>query len=375
MRWGIGVIAVLAAAALVGCDGTESPAGWTLVQLTDNDLRDYDAVIDGSTVAWVGEEGFGRRREIFVYDGESIRQLTDDRFSDESPRVSGTTVVWRGHRPADEADLLGVPQVMLYDGNTVRQLTTGAGVYQIDIDGPHAAWAAPTEGEGTGIFLFDGDAIKEIAGNAHGGLHPVVSGGKVAWTGWNGEGWQIFLYNGQDVRAIAFPDYMGRAPQIGDSAVAWIAGPSARPDSRQGFRYGRFDEVYLYDGLAVRRLTDNDEEESDLAVSGASIVWQGFDGYDMEVYLYDGATVEQLTDNMYDDLRPVVSGTNVAWVADLPSSREIFVYDGRASTQLTNDDYEDRLGGISGLTVVYEHWDGNDWEVFLAVPEDRMKAP
>ena len=376
MRRGIGVIILLGAVALFGCDGPyERVEGeWTFIQLTDNDLRDYDSDIDGDVVVWVGEEGFGRRREIFMYDGTQVRQLTDDRFSDEFPQVSGSTVVWRSNRPQDPEDTLGAPQVMIYDGSAVRQLTTGLGVYQIDVDGPYITWAGLTEQETAGIFLFDGEDIREITSDARWSQHPVVSAeGNVAWTGWDGEDWQIFLHQEGATRVAGLARNQPRPPQISGQNVAWVAGPHPHMNARD--RFGRHKEVYVYDGNYVRQLTDNEYEDAHVAVSGQNAVWQSFDGHDYEIFLFDGWTVTRLTDNQHDDLRPVISGSNVAWAADLPDSREIFFFDGQAAIQLTNDEYEDRLGAISGSTVVYEHWDGNDWEIRLAVRRDQTRTP
>lgn len=75
MTRGILGIVLLGAIALFGCDGPQQRVNgeWTFFQLTDNDLRDYDSDIDGDIVVWVGEEGYGRRREIYMYDGSQVR--------------------------------------------------------------------------------------------------------------------------------------------------------------------------------------------------------------------------------------------------------------------------------------------------------------
>lgn len=84
-------------------------------------------------------------------------------------------------------------------------------------------------------------------------------------------------------------------------------------------------------------------------------------------------TIVQLTDDDYPDGYPQVSGSNVVWQGWDGNDYEIFLYDGTTTIQLTDNDCADRPPRVSGSNVV---WDGQGtpggihaFEIFLAFPD------
>ena len=74
-----------------------------------------------------------------------------------------------------------------------------------------------------------------------------------------------------------------------------------------------------------------------------------------------------ITDNSYDDLYPQINDNGyVVWQEWDGSDWEIFLYNGTTITQLTNNSYDDGYPQInkSGY-VVWQEWDGEDYEIFL----------
>lgn len=118
----------------------------------------------------------------------------------------------------------------------------------------------------------------------------------------------------------------------------------------------------------ITQLTNNSTEDTNPAISGKNVAWQGWDGHDYDIFLFDGQTTKQLTDNSYDDVlgtphyaRQVNSNGAVVWsgrTGGTSSDSEIFRYDGSAVSQLTNNAYYDAYPQINNSGQVV--WVGYD---------------
>ena len=339
-----------------GCAGN-----WSILQLTDNDYDDYESDISGSRVAWISDTGDVPRGEMYLCDDGRIKRLAGTLLANRTPDVSETAVAWVGSRVTGPGDPIEPREVALYDGEVTRQLSVGVGATSVHVSGPCASWAGSDWGGDLEVFLYDGTRVVQLTQNDYVDDYPDLSGTNVVWRGAS----QIFFYDGETVRQISGDDYLCYGPRISGSYVAWTAA------------VGEQTEVFFYDGATVTRVTDNVHNDQHVQIDGTHVVWQGFDGNDWEIFLYDGQALRQITDNDYDDVEPEISGSNVAWTAMFPggNASDIFFYDGRTITRLTHDDLPDRVGGISGSTVLYEHHDGNDWELLLATRPDEALAP
>lgn len=118
----------------------------------------------------------------------------------------------------------------------------------------------------------------------------------------------------------------------------------------------------------IMQLTNNSTEDTNPAISGKNVVWQGWDGHDYEVFLFDGQTTKQLTDNSYDDVlgtpeyaRQVNSNGTVVWsgrTGGSSSGSEIFRYDASGVSQLTSNVYYDAYPQVNNSGQVA--WVGYD---------------
>ncbi len=120
------------------------------------------------------------------------------------------------------------------------------------------------------------------------------------------------------------------------SLVAWTELPSLGAD----------EDVFVYEGGAVTRLTDD--------------AWVGSDGHDDEVWLYDAdaGTVLQLTDNDANaDYGVCLDGDLVAWVGPDPvgGDSEIFLHNAATgvTTQVTENAYGDTSPALAGRTLAW----------------------
>lgn len=111
--------------------------------------------------------------------------------------------------------------------------------------------------------------------------------------------------------------------------------------------YANF-EIFLYDGIATKQLTDNDFDDGGGADwfrpqinNNAEIVWGGNDGNDYEIFHYDGLSVNQLTNNSFRDWFPNINDKgNIVWSGGLNSNTDIFLYNSSTTTiaNISNDD-------------------------------------
>jgi len=73
----------------------------------------------------------------------------------------------------------------------------------------------------------------------------------------------------------------------------------------------------------------------------------------------------QLTDNDEDDQFPQVSGNNVVWEGFDGNDYEIFLFDGATTSQLTSNSSQDHQAHVSGDNVVWRGEFGGDVEILL----------
>ncbi len=174
----------------------------------------------------------------------------------------------------------------------------------------------------------------------------------------NANGDEIFLYDGLTVKQITDNDSIDMNPLINKNGqIVW--------EGRVNDSYN--DEIFLYDGSTTIQLTDNDYSDRWPQINdNGQVVWVG----ESEIYLYDGSTTIQLTDNDYDDWSPRISNNNlVVWFMSLAPGSRIYVYDGSTITQIPHgDNYEPSLQ----INDEYIVWVDGDYyesiEIYYAVP-------
>ncbi|MCK4627067.1 MAG: PEP-CTERM sorting domain-containing protein [Phycisphaerae bacterium] len=346
-----------------------------------------------------------------------VTQLTDNDYNDQCPQISGANVTWSTFQ-------LGVgSDIFHYDGST--QVTTqvtdngAAGNAQPRISGSNVVWRAYDAGSNLQIFLYNAvtQATTQITDNNDHDTSPEISGSNIVWEGRDGSDWDIFLYRGstQITTQLTYNGHSDDSARISGETVVW-----------RGCDDGGARQIWFYNGTTNVQLTtgsgnpDQPQIAGGYPVAGFSTVWYAHDGNDWEIYEYDGATTTQLTDNTGWDGLPNTSGTNVVWVAPvgtwptiedevfffdgstttilpnpegmtmistlpeisgstvvwMPSGDggtdcEIVVYDGLVTTQLTDNTWNEEHARVSGTNVVWQGYDGNDNEIFMAtyIPE------
>jgi hypothetical protein len=258
---------------------------------------DWVSSIDGGKVAWTGLSGLWTSREVLFYDGSTTTRLTNNGDGDQNPRVSGNNVVWDTLIPNR-----GGQAVYRYDGISVQRLTDpGEKGWTPDIDGNSIVW----EGD-SGIVLYDG-TTKTTLPNSFTGNYPRISGNNVVWISNDAANSYVSYYDGTTTKVIGTHPVAGvlQLPLASGDIAGWLG-------------YDGHDwEVFYYDGIQTIQVTDNEENEEGLAISGEFAVWVGGTEYDREVYAFDfsSQTTFKITNNEVREEDLDVSGDVVVWVA------------------------------------------------------------
>lgn len=103
-------------------------------------------------------------------------------------------------------------------------------------------------------------------------------------------------------------------PQIDAGMVVW-----------HGNEYGKYHEIFLWDGSETVQLTNNEYHDSNPQIDAGQVVWNGSDGHDYEIFLWNGSEIIQITDNDYDDLGPQINAGQIVWQGSDGNDYEIFM--------------------------------------------------
>jgi hypothetical protein len=334
----------------------------TVVKLTESSLDDLVPKInDSGHVVWMGSDG--NDDEIFLYDGTAITQLTNNSYDDDNPQINNS-----GHVVWEERDGKN-SEIFLYDGNTITQLTDNPDrdiMPQINNNG-QVVWLDETTRK---IYLYDGNTVSELTDDAsiacsNGWLPQISDNGYVVWKGFDGNT-QICFYDGSTVTQLtnnsSNSSHGFSFPQISDNGhVVW--------EEWDGNDY----EIFLYDGTAIKQVTNNSYDDINPRINDSGhVVWMGWDDHDWEIFLYDGTGITPLTNNSYDDAYARISNNDhVVWIASDGNGDELFFYGDTIITRLTNNSngeiYVHPEVNDNGQ-VVWQGWDGHDFNIYLALP-------
>jgi len=75
--------------------------------------------------------------------------------------------------------------------------------------------------------------------------------------------------------------------------------------------------------------------------------------------------ITQLTDNNYDDIGPQIDNRQVVWQDYDGNDYEVFLWDGDSIRQLTDNNYDDENPQVDAGQIVWWGFDGYDYKIFL----------
>ena len=241
-----------------------------------------------------------------------------DSVSEFRPRIHGDAIVWqRGSGTGAE--------VMRRDGNlTVNMTSNGVADENPETDGIHVVWQQGSAG-GRNIATFDLlTGTTTILSSPGDEIFPLVSGTTLGW--------------------IQMVDADG--------------------------------EVFVDPGPVGNQLTGNALVESEFTIDGENLVWTqgddlhqtpgtGDDSHDIAVWngVLQGLFI--LTGVSTDDIHPAISGDTVVWQAGPDGSGDIWYGDTQGTANPLFDGADERNPQTDGARVIWEHFDGRDFELYI----------
>lgn len=366
-----GCLSLLAVPAFAG---KAAPLPYTTQQISNNSAVSEGApVLDNGQAVWIGVDAgcstVPCKRDVYFYDGATVRNLTQgDQYGGGNPDIQSGRVAWIGTVQLPDGHWSA--EIMFYDGNSIRQISDYDSYQLILLGAPSTALGAPSTHSGqaiwsqpvgvygpdsdfpltiNGLFFFDGNTTRQVATNG-----PFYSGG--------------FLNNGRIVTKVDNAVVLWENDTL--TQITTDGTPLAFDGSN--ILISKSSGVYLWDGTSLRLVTTASGSHFDM--DNGRVVWSGPDprGTDYEIFLYDGVSVRQLTDNRVSDSNPYIHNGQVTWEVGSLDGSEIYVWNGTSTYRLTNNTTQDIVGGINNGQVVWTHATGqygSDTEIFLATPK------
>ena len=271
----------------------------------------------------------------------------------QPPLIHGNNVAWVG--------LAGNHyQVFVHNITTgvTSQITYGTAWKwaNLDIQGNWLAMQAD-DGSQSDIFLYE-IAAKNLTRLTTTNLseeHPSISSGRVVWSGYDGQDWELFMYdtgNGQTTQLTSNAGTDEEGPQFDGM---WVVSTGYWTPA------SKYVSVFLtsIDG-SLNRLLRTDAPDLNPHVRGNFVVWERHDpGGGVDIYLHDIAL--QKTKNLTPavgtgvDTHPSMDGGRIVWERWDGNDYELVLYDIAAgtTTQLTNNSFSDYSPDLSGNDLVW----------------------
>ncbi|MBW2663844.1 MAG: hypothetical protein JRD93_18160 [Deltaproteobacteria bacterium] len=307
---------------IFGAGGTDNEVffydGLTTYQITDNNLSDDDVWINNTGhILWSQSELDGTNEELFLFDGTDITQLTNSEtdFKRAVDFNNNDFVVWEEYIKMDVNAVFAGS--FLYDGSNITKFVANLDKYPnayITLRNPKINNQGQVVLQGgihlgffnaSAIFLYDGSTLNKVISLTTSPFfnnNPQINdNGYVVWDRSDGTDIEIFLYDGSTITQLTNNDYDDREPQINNNGhVVW--------HSSEG--------IFLYDGSTTTKLSDSWSISGYYKINdNGYVAWAESDGNDWEIFLYDGLEIIQITNNDYGELGPQLNNNNyIVWV-------------------------------------------------------------
>lgn len=217
-------------------------------------------------------------------------------------------------------------------------------------------------------WFFGGSSAKaaeniiQLTDNDKTDFDPHIDNGHIAWVGYVVGGFtsggvpEIFHFDGVSIKQLTDnDDQHKKIGNIQNGQIVWFSGTSWS---------NQIGDILFYDGDLIKQLNGSTSDNRDPQLDNGQVVWSGFDGTDYEIFYYDGTNTEQLTDNDYDDLFPNLDSGNVLWIDNNPATirSNINYYNGTTIIQLVlNMTVHSGGEGITKISNQSVAWAGSNY--------------
>jgi hypothetical protein len=294
--------------------------------------------IYSNDVAWIGWQG-SESEYVYYYDGNTSQQVTPANRGRYSMEISEGGVVWRSYKT--HTDTYDSIWVEYYSSSTDSVYTLdlfleeyGRYYGSSDIDGEEIVWDRIENNDREVYYYYSGTTENFSSDTSRIDGTPDISYGQIVWLKQDGVR-DVWYYDGTNKREI--DNVVAWAPHLHNGSITWVYGINMP---------GSWD-LKFFDGRDTLILMNNNSGWSNNAYSSINIhnnqvswvrlvrekdFWEGF----FNASYYDGENVLHLTDDT------------------LSKSWRIELHDG---------------------FVVYDAWDGNDYEIYLYVGDTLFTPP
>jgi hypothetical protein len=318
-----------------------------------NSINGSDPQISGSNVTWVANPD-GNDTEIFFYDGSTAqtKQLTDNNVTDFNPRISGSNVTWVSNDGNDNEIFIYKRGLDGVFGNfQLTDNTTDDSNPQIF--GTNLAWNHTNDNSTVDIWFHNVSSLSDpsltplqrqtqevakLTTNAN--TSGLQVSNYVVWVDSSSGNSQIFYYTGSDSpKQLTFDSTDKGAPQISKDGAAIYLTYAGLDGGNNKIFYSVISEASPSIITVTPRTAQDVFSDQLPQLSGTSLTWRRFDGNDYEIFYYNVQFQTQpntsndltaLTNNNTDDSLLAVSGSNVFWsgLDENTKTYEVFYYDG-----------------------------------------------
>jgi hypothetical protein len=332
--------------------------GWTLKQVSNSSLIIPGGLdISGSNIVWT-EYDENYISQVMLWDGNSLRQISSGTNNCVRQQISGNNVVWTEY-------INDIYHIMFWNGGSPVQISSDVNSCDYpQISGNNVVWTEYINGKSQVIF-WNGATRVQISSDVNSCDYPQISGNNVVWAEDINKR-QIMFWNGGTPLQISGGTNYCYNPQISGNNVVW------------GETINDTIQIMFWNGgtpIQISIQISSDVNSLDYPqISGNNVVWTEYNNGTSQIMFWDGTTVSRLTNNLKYKMNPYISGKNVVW-SECPSPiafppppiNYLFLFDGNSTSKV----YDGFIGSsvISENNIAFLSYDENyDVQVFLLQP-------
>lgn len=265
-----------------------------IMQLTNNDIDDYDPQISRINITWGAFDG--NDSEIFFWNGISTTQVTNNDIDEFSPQISGKKIVFEGYDGNDN-------EIYYWNGGTIKNLTDNdVDEYEAKINNGKITWYG-FDGNDDEIFFSNGNRVWQITNNDYDDRSPDIFQSKVVWKGYDGNDDEIYFWKKQEgiIHQITSTDFHESYPKIFQNKIVW------------SYHDNNDYEISYWDGTNIVNITNNDfnDDQAEIGVNG--VTYTSYEDGDFDIYYYNNGIKEKVHNNNDNDYSPLISKNNIIW--------------------------------------------------------------
>jgi len=268
--------------------------GKGILSLTNNSISDSEAFLHAGVVVWTADDG--EETNIMRYDGANLLAVNGS-TGGMKPAAWGSKTVWLTEANGLQYLYLHTPAT---GAQPVDQIPVKAGWYSLSAN--RLVYASATADSTIRVYDIEAGTVSLLGQNFFNDVEPVAFGDSVLWRTQKGD-WDVFLNQQGETVELSnnLTDDLSATIHMGRAAWLTVSGESSIASLRHA------------DGV-VQMLSQSPASFTQLSLGSPAAAWIGGVAEESELFLWDGVELHQITDDDVADALPSVSGRQVAWL-------------------------------------------------------------